>query len=612
MLSRLWLPASFAFSFALCAQDAVESRPAPATGPANAAIRELVARLRSVEEDERACAVPVITNLGARALEPLGELIFALDLGKAPPQPTPSWFGFRRDARLDALRMPPESLLPADRVALGDDPGLHELDGALPREEAPDWNEAASLEAAAAVLLAIGEPALPLLGRMLADPARAHVAAGVLGRLGAGALPFAKKAVRASDPAVVAAGCRALGLLALALDDETLTVTVRCLQHDDARVRERAAWALVRLGAATVPALLAGLRTDDEEERARIAGVLALLGPDAHGATDALCALAAKSRSRAGQWALDALGRLQLDAGNAATVAALLTPHLEDRPSAFALTACEALGRLGHGAAAALPRLVELSASRHEDLRVVCTEALGGIGGEAARIALGARLGDPALRVRRVALPALARCGVVALGTLAEHFDGRDPATFDVAAAALVTLGEAGVPTLVARSGSENVHLRRAALLALGRLAAWSRGAAERIERAIGDGDDPARLTAIEAVAGYPIEHSAAALQKLLPLLRDESPYVRITAARTLGHFTAAARAAVPQLMDALGDEVIDVQIAATEALAAIGPDARAALTMLRQLAIDAPGPLQAAARTATRAIGASPGPRPR
>lgn len=180
----------------------------------------------------------------------------------------------------------------------------------------------------------------------------------------------------------------------------------------------------------------------------------------------------------------------------------------------------------------------------------------------------------------------------------------------DLVAEALVGIGEPAVTALLTKAKSAPAHVRRAATLALGRLAATAPSALAGLDAVLQAPDDPMRLVAIEALGGIGPRSANTALQRLLPLLRDESPYARVTAVHAIGKLGPSARAAVPPLMDALSDAVIDVQIAAAEALAAVGPDARAALTILRQLALDAPAPLQTAARTATRCIGANPSPR--
>lgn len=596
------LASALAVTFALAVP--AQSRPQASASKA------IVDRLRSVEPEERAAAIPAVIALGAAALPDLEALVFALDVRDESEKQGFVVIGFRRDVRLDALRVPPESLLPPDRFSSGDDVPESEFEAIAIHDDEIGAVDAEALDAIASCLHAIGPAALPLLGRMLADPARAHAAASVLGRFGAPALATARAALADERPAVRGEACRILGWLGSSVPAEVQERVVQCIAHDAASVHKRAVWATVRFGAAATPFVAKALETATPEAQIRYVGTLALLGPAALPTSERLLALAGTGSGRAKAWACDALGRMHLDGELLQRALPLLTDALVDRPEALTLTACEALGRLGPAAASALPRITELAKSNHEDVRTAATSALGGIGGEAARLALLARLDDASTRVRRAAVTALTGYGTLVLPALLERFDAKDAPMLDLVAEALVGIGEPAVTALLTKAKSAPAHVRRAATLALGRLAATAPSALAGLDAVLQAPDDPMRLVAIEALGGIGPRSANTALQRLLPLLRDESPYARVTAVHAIGKLGPSARAAVPPLMDALSDAVIDVQIAAAEALAAVGPDARAALTILRQLALDAPAPLQTAARTATRCIGANPSPR--
>ena len=601
-MRSVWLrPAALLLPGLVAAQGDPTSRPSSA-----------LERLRSQDVEEREAAIAELSRLGKQVLQELERFVFSLDVVDDQPMLQVTWIGFRRDGRLDAVRVPPEALLPADRFASGDDVSETPYESIEDHADDPRHLEFEALWAATSVLKSLGSESIPLLSKMLRDPPRAHAAATLLGRLGSAAVPAVREALGSHEPIVRGEACRVLGLLGPATPDDLLPTLVAALGHDDPRVHKRAAWALARLGDRAVTHLLEELTSTDEMRKARASGTLALLGTKAAPAAEQLLAIGADSHGRARQWALDALGRLGLEGAALDKAVAVLSSQLDGRTDADALTAAEALGRLGVPDARALERLVRCLDSKSEDLRLVATLALGRSSSTTAFTAVKSRLADPATRVRRAAVRSLPSFGTRSLEPLLTYLDGREAPTLDLVAEALCEIGAPAVPGLIAKAQAGNVHVRRVATLALGRLAPGDPNALDALDALLTGEDDPIRLVAIEALGSFGGARAPTALHRLLPLLRDESPYARITAAVAIGRLGAQAKGSVPQLMDALGDEVIDVQIAAAEALAAIGPDARAALCMLRQLATEGPEPLQLAARAAARCVGASPGPGPR
>jgi HEAT repeat protein len=189
------------------------------------------------------------------------------------------------------------------------------------------------------------------------------------------------------------------------------------------------------------------------------------------------------------------------------------------------------------------------------------------MGSHTAVPALLGALGDRDGEVRAAAATALGRLGTAEAATplLVALTDGTVPRS--VGGQALLALGDAGLDSVRALTGAEDVALRATAIDALG----WIGGAADG-PRLAGRLRDPAadvRARACAALGRLGAEEGAAALRAALG---DRIPFVRAAAATALGrladHDAIAALAA-----QAHGDEHAPAAAAAT-ALARIAPAA--------------------------------------
>jgi HEAT repeat protein len=596
----LILGSMLGLSATVAAQQGAPSRPK---------VDVLLRQLRSEDPDDVAFAEKCLVEAGPEILQALGELVFELEIHDEQAMLRVPWIGFRRDARLDAARTPPESLLPGDRFLHGDDAAESPYDAVETDIEPEQRRDHDALWAATRVLVRLGPPALPLLARMLADPPRAHAAATALGRLGPPAVRVAEGTLEAPHPIVRGESVRVLGLAGDATPDELLPAIVAALRSADPRTHRRAAWTLVRLGPRAVPALGALLadRASSVEDRCRALAVVALLAARAQPVAERVLALLEGGEAELAPWAAQALGRMGLSGDIASRAAAALTGLCERAPRPARIAALEALGGMPAAATGALPLLTRSLAVTDEDVRLVATVALGRIAAPASLEPLAQRLHDPSPRVRRAAAAALVAFGERAVPCLLATLEPLATETQDAVVDALVRIGTACVPGLAKKALAGDPHVRRGAILGLGRLCGAAPEALATLAKLLGGDDESMRRCAISALGGAGSRGANRAVLLLTPCLRDESPWVRYSTVQALGQLGPAAAGAVPALMDALDDDVLEIRVAAAEALAEIGPAARAALPVLRKIADDGPEPLQSAARAAARSVAASP-----
>ncbi len=182
---------------------------------------------------------------------------------------------------------------------------------------------------------------------------RAAKALGRLGWLARDALPALTAAVDDPDAGVREAAAQAIGQMGL----DALPQLTRLLTHEDKYVRRNAVWAIGKLGPLAkrvLPDLCAALHDSDPRTGAGAAQALGTMGADAteaiaalteamRGTNIVLCRLAAKSLSQIGRPALPTL-----------------IAHLGHRDPFVRGEAALALGWMGLQASSAVPALIEV------------------------------------------------------------------------------------------------------------------------------------------------------------------------------------------------------------------------------------------------------------
>lgn len=213
----------------------------------------------------------------------------------------------------------------------------------------------------------------------------------------------------------------------------------------------------------------------------------------------------------------------------------LLEGNVDERRSAM-----EALA--GAGYAAALPKLTDLLSDEDLTIRYQAALAIG-------RILRQKPQSDSALTDDLIA-------------SLQQALRGKDMWLRMAATAALVSLGEAAVPSLVLALQDEQAAVRRAAAKALGKLG--DTAALADLLRALTDVDANTRRFAAQALGR--LGH-AAAVAALGDSLRDTDRKVREASGKALGKI---GRPAAPILIEALSDPDPEIGMHAIFALRAM------------------------------------------
>jgi HEAT repeat protein len=402
------------------------------------------------------------------------------------------------------------------------------------------------------------------------DPRQRVSVLMAIARLGAGAAAAAPAVTRAltDDPEayVRVAAANTLGELGPDAREATSALT-RSLRSDDASLRLAAATALGRLrpdGAATVTALIASL--SDGEHRVRRAAVQALgeVGPPAAQAVPFLVDLLRPPGDSMVPDAAEALGKI----GDSVAVTPLIEVLSRSEGNHW-VAAAKALGRLGPGAAAAAPLLLERLGDEQPWKRRVAVQALGVIGApELAAPALIGLLDTRDIELRIDVARALGALGpaageVAARALLRRYYEDRSWCTHD----ALVSLGETSVAVLIpelADLSTDDVSIdfrddpRVRLLVSLGADAVPALLAEVRAGRLLG-------------VEGFAFTRmGATAVPPLVEATRSDDPGLRLAALRGLVSadlFTKERVAAIDVAVEALeGDADPEVRAAAVTA----------------------------------------------
>jgi HEAT repeat protein len=278
---------------------------------------------------------------------------------------------------------------------------------------------------------------------------------------------------------------------------------------------------------------------------------------------------------------------------------------LTKKEIAVRLAAFDALVKKGK--AAVMPLLAEVE-HRNPAIRIMVIELLGAIGDDLALPVFIRALKDRNKRIRGAAIAALGRTRSLAtVQSLGEMLEDEDSGLADIAAAALIGIGQPAAPRLCELLHAERPDVRERAARVLGEIrdegtfdalagalrdsAPWVRAAAatslgnlllpmavDPLLDLLGDSHPAVRAAAADAVGHL---RDVRATAELLTLLEDVQESVRAAATRALGH--VSDRRSVEPLLGLLEDSSSDVRAASAEALGNM--QVAAALDRLRKMA---------------------------
>jgi HEAT repeat protein len=338
---------------------------------------------------------------------------------------------------------------------------------------------------------------------------------------------------------------------------------IEALESDDAVVRYDARKKLARMGGATVPFIVRALDSGEGPEDQLII-VLGEIGPDASKAVPKIIDHLTEDGRFINLLAVEALERIGPSS----------LPHLasalEGKGEVVRMAACETISRFGARAHVALPALARLLGHSDWNARIAAVETLGAIGKKALPALLKA-MEDPHAKVRVEAILAVGFIDVASPAVtraLTERLRDSDPNVRGLAAETLVE--------------AETISIRD-------------------LLKSLGSGDGAMKIELLTARLTREAEFAEIAAEAET-LLADESPDVRMIAARILGRCGEKGGKAAPSLAKALGDGDARVRREAASSLQFVGSEARVAIPALVRALTDSD---PAVAEEAARALGA-------
>lgn len=322
--------------------------------------------------------------------------------------------------------------------------------------------------------------------------------------------------------------------------DANLQKLVTAAKSSDETVQRNAIHDMAALGAEAVPALTDLLKSDSPVVRGYAAHSLAMIGPPAKAATESLITLLGDSDSAVQRNAIDAI--VAIRPGPKVTIP-LFAKLMENSDPAVRMRVMQAVA---DAKGAAVPALIE--ALKNDKTAFWACIILRDIGPDAADAvpALTEKLKDPSSQICREAVLALAAIGssksATDIAALLKDEEVSVAATY--ALAVLNTIPPDADSVVRANVKSDNLMLSATSMWALGRVH-----------------PDDKRL--VQAV----IEH-------LIPLLKDDDPFVRTAAARGLASLSPSPEIAIPIYKKALAEADESTTGYMLDALAALGEPA--------------------------------------
>jgi HEAT repeat protein len=401
---------------------------------------------------------------------------------------------------------------------------------------------------------------------------------------------------------------------------EAVTALIAVLKFKDGLNQYYAAVALRKIGAASVPALIATLK----DLNPTTVSTLGEIGTDAATSVPELTAMLKNSNKTVRIAVITALGKIKLGA-TPALISVLQDPDPEIRSEAIST-----LGKVGLAAKAAIPKLISILQDKNQNANILASTAdtLGKMGtaAKAAVPTLIASTQDPNKNVRFNSISALGDIGSAAsssvptlidllkqsstqlpairsLGNIGEAAKAAIPALASVAqrksngnryysVKALGKIGKKAIPVLLNFLNTQDPELRSLAVIALRNIGSDANGTIPALIRVLNDTKSYVRGEVTTALGKYripfplnvrgevaaalgefgiPSKETIRALSKIL----QDNDFVGDIAAESLGKL---GKGSIPTLIQALQNSNEMVRLRSGKALGKIGLQAVPAL----------------------------------
>jgi HEAT repeat protein len=400
-----------------------------------------------------------------------------------------------------------------------------------------------------------------------------------LSKIGAPALPALIAALDDESAQRRAGVARALGEMGPAAG-EAAPALVKNVGHWDETVRRETADALGQIGAPAVAPLIAALSVTDEKARQGAATALGQIGKPAAAAVTPLMASLQKETSMPARVAmLSALPRVSSLAGGP-FAALLVDGSLSDEPE---IRHASINGMLGNHAikTAAVPLLTTALRDAALPRRQRAALALGRMSAE-AKPAITALIECARREPQEPAYgDALAAIGLPAIQPLVDQIATKGtPAEHEWIFKALRGMGQPAIGPLTVALASPNPAVRAGAASALTGMAITAPPAIKALVGLVGDKEPTVRAAALRAVGGIR-SAQADVLPKVEAALGDPSPQVRQAAAAALAAMGAVGKLGVDGLLELLKDPDVTTQRNTLQSIGGLGTGAGKAVPAL-------------------------------
>lgn len=327
----------------------------------------------------------------------------------------------------------------------------------------------------------------------------------------------------------------------------------KLLDDEEAAVRKETALTLGKIGAnaghkgqSVARMLASSLQDEDKSVRAEVARAIAALGKEG-------VAVAEKVENILGKDKEDESGMAAVECLSTLGQVSRLGPFLKHASPHVTRVALVEAGRSPEARKKFAQVILERTSHQDTSVRLAAVQATGEIGNDCTQAHLEALAGlcssDKQPKVRRAAVQALGKVGPRVAPYLVTFFHDSDEGVRHFAAETLGSVGgEPSAEAATELADHSDPAVRRAAIMALGRLKVDGRDRSGLIAKHLNDEDFAARLEAIQALSTLGATEEA---RKVGALSQDPNKGIRQAAVNCLAHMGKdGAEEAVPFLDD--------------------------------------------------------------